>query len=391
MMSLCRFARLMGVGLAIVLSSRVGVVQTARAELVAHWPLNEGSGSVFEDVVGDHDGFLPLGEFEEQTEIEWAAGPPTQDHAVEFLGANSFIATDFPGIEGDGARTVTFWFRTEFDDSAYFLGWGANAESEKWHIRLNGAEGVMRTEFQGGQNFASINLIDDEWHHVASVFPNGASEGEEILHYVDGELDEQVGGLSLPIDTAIGEGDFDWSDAESFDPYPVHFGGVLAHGFNRSLEGLMADVRIYDEGLSQERIQSIMNGTDPGGVITDPLVPLNDGSLSDLEARIAYVHDELNSWLGDSNLDGEFNSSDFVIVFSAGKFETADSATWEQGDWNGDMSFNSSDFVAAFTDGGYENGPRPAINAVPEPTSVTWCILMFAWLTIGSLRQQIRP
>lgn len=352
---------------AIVLVTLLTFGQTAKSELVAHWPLNEGSGDVFADVIGGFDGFLPIAEFEEQAEIEWGEGPPTQDHAVEFLGFNSFIATNFPGIEGDNPRTVSFWFRTESED-AYFLGWGANAASEKWHIRLNVASGVMRTEFQGGQNFATTNLIDGEWHHVASVFPNGASEGEEILHYVDGVLDEQTGGTSLPIDTAIAEDEVDWTDANSLDPYPVHFGAVFAHGFGRMLEGSMADIRFYDEGLSPEQLIAIMEGRDPGGVVTDPWIRLNDGSLTDSDMRVDYVHNVLNTWMGDSNRDGEFNSSDFVTVFSAGKFETLAAATWEEGDWNGDMVFDSSDFVVAFVDGGYEIGPRPPTNAVPEPT-----------------------
>ena len=82
--------------------------------------------------------------------------------------------------------------------------------------------------------------------------------------------------------------------------------------------------------------------------------------------------------MGDSDLDGEFNSADFVRVFTVGKYETGDMATWGEGDWNGDMSFDSSDFVAAFTDGGYEQGPRAAVASVPEPSSV-------ALLALGGL------
>ena len=75
------------------------------------------------------------------------------------------------------------------------------------------------------------------------------AEGAEILHYVAGVLDQQTGGTSRTIDTAINTaGVTDWTDANSMDPYSVHLGAVLAHGFGRMLEGSMADVRIYDEG-----------------------------------------------------------------------------------------------------------------------------------------------
>lgn len=80
-----------------------------------------------------------------------------------------------------------------------------------------------------------------------------------------------------------------------------------------------------------------------------------------------WVRDLKNTWAGDSNLDGEFNSSDFVVVFSAGLFEKDEPAVWSQGDWNGDGVFSSSDFVTAFVEGGYEKGPRP-VAGVPEPS-----------------------
>ena len=81
---------------------------------------------------------------------------------------------------------------------------------------------------------------------------------------------------------------------------------------------------------------------------------------------------------GDANLDGEFNSTDFVAVFTVGKYESGNPAQWAEGDWNGDALFNSSDFVTAFSAGGYELGPRAAVASVPEPTG-------FALLLVGTL------
>jgi hypothetical protein len=77
------------------------------------------------------------------------------------------------------------------------------------------------------------------------------------------------------------------------------------------------------------------------------------------------------TYFGDANLDGVFNTSDFVSVFQIGEYEdaAAGNSNWSEGDWNGDADFNSSDFVAAFQDGGFEKGPRAAVAAVPEPTS----------------------
>ena len=99
------------VGLVVAL----GLMSTANADLVTHWKLDEGDGDEFEDSANGFDGFLPDG-----MTIEWDDGPPTQDNAVRFLGVDSFIATEFPGIGGSEPRTVTFWLKT-FDADAYML------------------------------------------------------------------------------------------------------------------------------------------------------------------------------------------------------------------------------------------------------------------------------
>ena len=100
----------------------------------------------------------------------------------------------------------------------------------------------------------------------------------------------------------------------------------------------------------------------------------NDGNVDQADlAAFVEGSDKLNSYIGDSNLDGEFNSSDFVTVFAAGKYESGQEASWAEGDWSGDGVFDSSDFVAAFSSGGYEQGPRVA--AVPEPSSLALTML----------------
>ena len=104
--------------------------------------------------------------------------------------------------------------------------------------------------------------------------------------------------------------------------------------------------------------------------------------------RADYVHDVLGTWVGDSNLDGVFNSTDFVVVFTAGEYEDKVDAnsSWVTGDWNGDREFDSSDFVVAFTDGGFEQGRRPDANLVPEPSCVT--LLLWAGIVVCLARKR---
>ncbi|MCA9170341.1 MAG: hypothetical protein KDB23_21835, partial [Planctomycetales bacterium] len=90
---------------------------------------------------------------------------------------------------------------------------------------------------------------------------------------------------------------------------------------------------------------------------------LNDDALVDAQDREFWLHDLKNTFFGDADLNGEFNSGDLVAVFQTGKYETGSDATWAEGDSNGDGTFSSSDLVLAFQDGGYEQGPRAAVSA----------------------------
>ena len=98
-----------------------------------------------------------------------------------------------------------------------------------------------------------------------------------------------------------------------------------------------------------------------------------DGTATQ-EQRTALIEsaapDGLNTWIGDSDMNGEFNDQDFVAVFIGGKYITGEQAGWVDGDWDGNFLFNEQDFVAAFVAGGYLQGQRGAVASVPEPSSL---------------------
>ena len=101
---------------------------------------------------------------------------------------------------------------------------------------------------------------------------------------------------------------------------------------------------------------------------------LDDNGSVNEDDRVIWVHVFRHTWFGDADLNGDFNSNDFVQVFQAGKYETGAEAGWSEGDWNGDGVFDSADFITAFQDGGYEQEPRTDAAAVPEPGS--WVLLL---------------
>ena len=101
------------------------------------------------------------------------------------------------------------------------------------------------------------------------------------------------------------------------------------------------------------------------------LFDVDSSGVVDSQDQQYWVAELKQTWMGDSNLDGVFDGGDLITVFQAGEYEDTvkTNSTWATGDWNGDAEFDSGDLVSAFQDGGYEQGPRAAVNAVPEPSS----------------------
>ncbi|MCA9216501.1 MAG: hypothetical protein KDB27_25705 [Planctomycetales bacterium] len=118
------------------------------------------------------------------------------------------------------------------------------------------------------------------------------------------------------------------------------------------------------------------------------------GADSSVDAKdvVLWVQQLKDTWIGDANLDGTFDSQDFIAVFQLGAYEndTVQSPGWAGGDWNADGKFDSGDFVAAFADGGYERGGRKtlAIQAVPEPNYGELCFGVLAVFLAATVRKR---
>jgi hypothetical protein len=102
-----------------------------------------------------------------------------------------------------------------------------------------------------------------------------------------------------------------------------------------------------------------------------------DALVNEADVQV-WVKDLFNSWIGDADLNGVFDSSDLVTVLASGTYEADVNSVWTTGDFNGDGRTNSTDLVAALADGGYELGPRAAaaVSAVPEPAGLTVAMLL---------------
>jgi hypothetical protein len=120
-----------------------------------------------------------------------------------------------------------------------------------------------------------------------------------------------------------------------------------------------------------------------------PEYDLNNDTRVDDKDVAYWVKDLFHSWVGDANLDNEFNSSDLVTVLASGTYEVDIDSNWSTGDFNGNGRTNSGDLVAALADGGYELGQPAAVASVPEPCTIT-SIVVGAVLAVGACRRRDR-
>jgi hypothetical protein len=159
-----------------------------------------------------------------------------------------------------------------------------------------------------------------------------------------------------------------------------HVEGAFSHF---RLASIVAGDFNHDQAFDKWDANLLMESIRSGEV--DLRRDLNNDSAVDLSDLDFWVHDLKNTYYGDANLDGEFNTGDLVRVFQFAEYEDslADNSTWETGDWNADGDFTTSDLVRAFQDAGFEKGPRKNTMTVPEPAGRVLLLVAATGILIG--------
>jgi hypothetical protein len=377
---------------------------TLRGDLIGYWPLdgdaNDRSSS---GIHGTMEGDI---EFVDDVPEALGSGMSVRLNP-EGVVDPGFIDLGNPEILNfsDNDWAITAWMKVPEllpDRGNIFSKGGDNAGGVRYvlaYLENSGTSIVLTTDDNVTKRQAEADLtwfVDDEqWHHVV-----GLRAGTELQVYVDGELAAE--NLDLP------DG-YDLSGVEQKNAYIGVGIGQDTNAFEKSFQGWIDDVAIFNEALSEDQIARIMAGDfsewDLGGVIGDfdgngmldagdlddltsqsaavthpAAYDLNSDSLVDAADIGVWVKDHFGSWIGDANLDGQFNSSDLVSVLASGTYEADVDSVWSTGDFNGDGRTNSGDLVAALADGGYEAGAAAAMAAVPEPSGLLPIVVGMACL-----------
>ena len=181
-------------------------------------------------------------------------------NALAFDGDGFSASSNYPGVGGDSARTVSFWIELDPDVPGNpstpngILAWGSPQQTRKWQVSWNtrpleGAAGAPRVEFGNGYLIGSTDLRNGRWHHIAVVFLGGESTdvSTHVRMYVDGRLEKISGRRQQVIAT----------DNTSESATPLALGRYLGTWKNRGpfyFHGRLDDVRVFEKALLPSQV-----------------------------------------------------------------------------------------------------------------------------------------
>lgn len=305
-----------------------------------------GTATFARGVDGTAGGALVLDGIDDWIDVTTAGHPGRPIPAGSFSG---------PGLL---SGTAMAWVRVEpsiLDEAAWLMGNTNAANFQSWQMGWNGEQLMARPAAAGNEAHQFVILdesnnaawADGEWHHLAFTW-DGVIEDAQI--YVDGA---PQGTVDTNPNLTFGAVQADWQ-------LPMAIGarnnGGTLEGF---WKGLVDDLRIYAEQLSDAQILSIFNAT--------VIAPDPDPADADFDG------------------DGDADGADFLI-WQRG---VGSGATFAEGDANEDEVVDGEDLAIWKDVFGAPPAATLATAPVPEPGSVALFALGVAGL-ISMRRAQRR-
>jgi hypothetical protein len=199
------------------------------ANLVAHWNLNEGAGTIIHDSAESHDGTI-------SGTTNWTNG--NFDDAINFTHGYVSVPTN-TSLNNFSQLTISAWIYWTGTPSKYdFL------VGKEWvyKIDLTG----NRVRFLTGNNWAGSILTSqqtisqNQWYHIAAVY-----DGAEKSIYINGIKDGNIVYTSGIVNSSS---------------YPLMMGAQpsLTPGtYEDYYQGKIDEVRLYNHALTSEEIRAL--------------------------------------------------------------------------------------------------------------------------------------
>ncbi len=254
----------------------------AMADLIAHWPLDDGGGTTAVDVVGGFDGTL-------EGDATWDANGKVGG-ALVLDGDGDYIQTTLMDeLQAAEDFTIAAWFKANVTDTQQLLvwigdanggnGWGAHQEA---HIgvshflftnNVSSFFGADISDLPFNINITSKEAFTDtsDWHHLALAVKDADGPVTTGKLFLDGGLVEPwvegfgANGVDFPSIDVVTEhiGRDAWNSA-----LRIGAPGATQRYFN----GMVDDVTVWDNALEEDDIQDLMTGAStsvrPGGKLT---------------------------------------------------------------------------------------------------------------------------
>jgi hypothetical protein len=211
-------------------TTEAGLISFTATSLIHHYKMDEGSGSTAFDYEGNNDATI--------NGAVWTTTAKTGGYALDFDGTDDYAEPNV--IDPSGAFSITVWVKTSDLSRNTFI-YAQDRTNNSVSYALMMSNDVLDTEFSNG-TFVSLTgstvLSDGNWHHLAYTWDESTLKG-----YVDAsqETSASVGGTLNPPTNTVMAGRPD----EDFE----------------YMNGILDDVRFYDEALSQSEIQDIYDNT----------------------------------------------------------------------------------------------------------------------------------
>lgn len=224
----------------------------AEASLVNHWSFDNIVGATVADAGSGEN----AGTIDGATVVPGILGD-----ALSFDGSgDNVVFSGYKGITGTGARSVAFWVKTDGggdgtpSSSRSLIGWGGTDNGATWAIGTNtsggnGTIGGVRLSVTAGYatSKTAVTSVEPEWELVVVSVGDGFNVDSTIFH-VEGENDGISNDRARDINTGS-----DWDVIIGLFPNPDD------RTNNGPFKGLMDDVSIWDEALTDGMVKGLFD------------------------------------------------------------------------------------------------------------------------------------